>query len=80
MITVHVKLFATLCEKIKGYDPAKGIDLQLPQGATVADLKDHLSIMPEDTAVVAIQGKVARPEDPLADGAAIRILQLGHGG
>lgn len=81
MITVNVKLYATIAQRIQGYDPQKGLEVKLPPDATVEDLTRHLNIRPQDTGVVAIAGRVARPEDPLEDGADdIRIFPLAHGG
>lgn len=80
MINVAVKLYGTLAWRIQGYDPEKGLHLEFAAGASVADLTQRLNIAPEDTGVVAMDGRVAEPGDALYDGARIRIFQVAHGG
>lgn len=80
MITVNVKLYGTLPWRFQTYDSDKGLTVELPRGARVIDLSKQLNIAPADTGVVAIDGRVARPEDVLPDGASIRIFQVTHGG
>jgi sulfur carrier protein ThiS len=80
MITVSVKLYGTLPERLQGYDPEKGLVLEFAQGACVADLTQRLSLSPEDTGVVALDGRVADPEASLYNGASIRIFQAAYGG
>jgi sulfur carrier protein ThiS len=80
MITVTVKLYGTLPRRYPNYDDDKGLTITLEQGARVADLTRKLHINAEDTGVIAIEGRVARPHEPLCDGALVRIFQVAHGG
>ncbi|RJQ86504.1 MAG: hypothetical protein C4519_01955 [Desulfobacteraceae bacterium] len=80
MISVNVKLYGTLPWRFQGYDPEKGLTVQLGQGARVLDLTEKLNIAPADTGVVAIDGRVAKPEERIRAGATIRIFQVAHGG
>ena len=80
MINVTVKLYGTLSWRIQGYDPEKGLDLEFAPGACVEDLTERLNLTPEDTGVVAMDGRVTEPGDALYDGARIRIFQVAHGG
>jgi sulfur carrier protein ThiS len=80
MITVHVKLYGTLPERFEGYDPERGLTVQLSPGERVGDLTARLNISPEETGVVALDGRVAKPADIVPDGARIRIFQVSHGG
>lgn len=77
---VAVKLYGTLAWRIQGYDAEKGLELEFVEGACVADLTERLAIAPEDTGVVAMDGRVTEPGDPLYDGASVRIFQVAHGG
>lgn len=79
-IRVAVKLYGTLSWRVQGYDSANGLTLELARGARVIDLTEKLNITPEDTGVVAIDGRVARPDDALSDGASVRIFQKAYGG
>lgn len=80
MIEINVKLYGTLAERLRDYDPENGMTLRLEPGARIADLFAKLSIAPADTGVVAVDGRVARPGDELRDGARVRIFQVTHGG
>lgn len=80
MITVTVKLYGALPERFPDYDPADGIVVRLAPDARVRDLNDYLKLTPEDAGVVALDGRVAGPEDILTDGASIKIFQKAYGG
>jgi hypothetical protein len=80
MITVTVKLYGTLPWRVQAYDPEKGITLELAQGARVRDLSAKLAMAADEEMVVAMAGRVARPDDPIEDKALIRIFPVAHGG
>jgi sulfur carrier protein ThiS len=80
MITVHTKLYGSLPGRFPGYDPEKGLTLELAQGARVSDLAAQLGISAEEEVVIAMAGRVARPEDAIEDGTALRIFPVAHGG
>jgi sulfur carrier protein ThiS len=80
MPTVYAKLYGSLPERFPGYDPEKGLTLELAQGARISDLTAQLGITAEEEMVIAMAGRVARLEDPLEDGATLRILPVAHGG
>ncbi len=80
MINIAVKLYGTLAWRIQGYDSEKGLHLEFAESACVVDLTDRLDLTPEDTGVVALDGRVAEPNDTLYDGAQVRIFQVAHGG
>ncbi|MBR9980409.1 MAG: hypothetical protein KFF50_05235 [Desulfatitalea sp.] len=80
MITVTVKLYGTLPQRMPAYDPQRGLVVTLGPGATVADLTRQLNLTAEDTGVVALDGRVAQPEDRLPNDAHIRIFQVALGG
>ena len=80
MINVHVKLYGSLPERVPGYVPEKGLTLELARGARVCDLAAQLGIAAEEEVVVAMAGRVARPDDPIENGATLRIFPVAHGG
>ncbi len=80
MITVKVKLYGALPERIEDYDSENGIVVRLDQGARVKELNDRLGLRPDDAGVVAIDGRVAGPDDPLNNGTTIKIFQKAYGG
>jgi molybdopterin converting factor small subunit len=80
MLNVTVKLYGSLPWRVPGYDPEKGLTLELARGACIDDLTTRLGIAAEEDVVVATAGRVARPDDPLEDGATLRIFPVAHGG
>ena len=77
---VTVRFFGTLSQKFPGYDPVKGLEVEIPDGARVKDLLAHLRIPEAKGGVAAVEGMVLKPEDPLKEGAAVHLLQAVYGG
>jgi sulfur carrier protein ThiS len=77
---VKVRLFGTLGQKFPGYDPAKGLEVEIPDGARVKDLLARLGIPETRGGVAAAGGVILHPEDPLKDGASVHLLQSVYGG
>jgi len=80
MMKVAVKLFGTLGQAVPGYDPEKGLEVEIREGARVKDLLGRLKISGVKGGVVAAGGKVLHPEDSLKDGMSVHLLQAVYGG
>jgi sulfur carrier protein ThiS len=77
---VTVRFFGTLSQKFPGYDPVKGFEVEIADGARVKDLLARLSISEVKGGVVAVDGKILHLEDPLKEGASVHLLQTVYGG
>ena len=77
---LRVRLFGTLGGSMPGYDPLRGLEIQLPDGARVADLLAELGFSPREAAVVSVDNRIARPDQALAPGCLVRVLQAMYGG
>lgn len=77
---VLVKLFSVLREFVPDYNPEKGVKTELPDGATVADLLNHLGIPMSKVPVVACDGRVLQTTDTIHDDSTIHIFQPVAGG
>lgn len=77
---VLVKLFSVLREYVPEYDPLKGVETELPRGATVADLLGHMGIPISKAPVVACNGRILKPADVLLEGSILHIFQPVAGG
>jgi sulfur-carrier protein len=77
---LKVRLFGTLGQRFSGYDPQKGLDVEIPDGARVKDLLAHLGIPETKGEVVAADGKILHLEDPLNEGMSLQLLQAVYGG
>ncbi len=80
MMKVTVKLFGTLGQAVPGYDPEKGLEMEIREGAKVKHLLGELRISEVKGGVVAADGRVLHPEDRLKDGMSVHLLQAVYGG
>jgi sulfur carrier protein ThiS len=77
---VRVKLFGTLSHRYPGYQQAQGMEVEVPDGATVKDLLALLEIPESQGAVVAVEGRILRSDDRIGCRAPVHVLQVLSGG
>jgi len=77
---VRVKLYATLSRYFSNAAPGNPSEIEVPNGATVADLVDWLKLPREEVKLFFVKGR-ARPIDwPLEPGDEVGIFPLIGGG
>ena len=77
---VRVRLYATLSRYFSNAAPGIPCEIEVPNGATVADLVDWLKLPREEVKLFFVQGR-ARPIDwPLEPGDEVGIFPLIGGG
>jgi len=72
---VEVRLFASLR---KYTDQKKRIGLEA--GARVSDLLERIGVPPSEVAIILVNGRHAREEQPLHDGATVSLFPAIAGG
>jgi sulfur carrier protein ThiS len=77
---VRVRLYGTLSQRIPGYRHSQGIEVEIPDGATVKDLLALLEIPESQGAVVIVEGRVLKTEDRIQCGVPVSVLQVIYGG
>ena len=77
---VTVKLYGTLSAGVPGYHHLQGIEIDLSDGAAVEDLLACLDIAKSQRAVVAVDGRIQKPNHKIPGGAHVQIFQPVHGG
>ncbi len=77
---VNVKLYGTLPQRFKDYDSEKGMVIEMPQGACVADLRSFLGITDAESSLVAMDSLIVKPEHKLSEGVRVRFFQRVFGG
>jgi sulfur carrier protein ThiS len=77
---VKVKLFGTLSQNDPAYDPQRGIEADLPDGARVGDLLALLGLSDSNKPVVAMDSLIRGPQDELSEGAVVHVFQAVYGG
>lgn len=80
MMKIRVRLFGTLGRDFPDYQPATGFEIEIPENATVGDLLAHLKIAESHKPVVAINGRIMKPNDCLQSGTAVQVFQSVFGG
>ena len=80
MITVHVKLFATLRQHYPNLAIGEAMAVELPDAATVGQLIQDLGIRSELTKVVFVNNTIRGLEHDLADGDVVGIFPPVAGG
>ena len=77
---VRVKLYGTLSQGFPGYQHSQGMEVEIPEGATVKDLFALLEISESRGAVVVAEGRILKAEDKMRRGVPVNVLQAIGGG
>ena len=77
---IKIHLFGVLGIKIPELNSPEGVDIEVPDGATVRDVLNQLRIPDNWGVTAAMDSRLLKYEDPVRDGAEIRLLQTVHGG
>ena len=80
MITVHVKLFATLRQHRPGLGIGEAFAVELPEGTSVQGLLRHLDLPEEQVKIVFVNGLFRPMDHVLADGDELGIFPAVGGG
>jgi sulfur-carrier protein len=77
---VKVKLYGTWRERFPGYQHSQGIEVEIPEGATVQDLLALLGISESEGAVVIVEGRVLKADDKVPCRVPVGVFQSIRGG
>jgi sulfur carrier protein ThiS len=77
---VRINVYGTLSQRFPGYRHSDGIEVEVPDGATVNDLLARLEISQSKKIVVVMEGRVRKADDTLLRGVPVNIFQAIHGG
>lgn len=77
---VRVRLFGSLGQRFPSYQRSAGLEVQVPEGATVQDLLTLLGLTGLQGTVVIAAGRVLKAEEPLQPGVPVDIMQAIGGG
>jgi sulfur carrier protein ThiS len=80
LMRVQIKLFSVLRDYVSDYDPQKGVAADLPAGATVSDLLNHLGIPMSKAPVVICNGRILHATDTIQPDSTLGIFQPVAGG
>jgi sulfur carrier protein ThiS len=77
---IRVRLFGTLSQRYPGYQQAQGMEVEIPDRATVDDLLAHLEIPESQGVAVVVEGRILKADDRIGCGAPVHVLQVLSGG
>ena len=77
---VRVKLYGTLSRRLTGYRHLQGIEVEIPDGATINDLLALLEISESQRAVVVTEGRILKAGDRIRGESLVTVFQAIHGG
>jgi sulfur carrier protein ThiS len=77
---VRVKLYGTLSQRFPGYRHSEGLEVELPEGATVKDLLALLEISESQGIAVIAKGRILKADDKIQSGVPVNVLQAIYGG
>ena len=77
---VQVILFGMLRKGFPTHDPINGVEIDIPDGATVGDLIEQLELPKAKLGMVTVESHLAKAHRKLVDGECVRIFQPIFGG
>ena len=77
---MKVKLYGTLSQRFPGYRDSQGIEVEIPDGATVKDLLAFLELSESQGTVVAMGGRILKADDRMQSGVPINVFEALRGG
>ena len=75
-----VKLYGTLSRSFGEYDHLCGLEVIIPEEASIHDLLVYLNLSPERLGMISMDGRLLNKKSRLKDGAQIKIFQPISGG
>jgi sulfur carrier protein ThiS len=79
-LRLTIKLYGTLSRSFDEYDHLSGLEVNIPEEASINDLLDYLNLSSERLGMIYMDGKLLNKKSQLKDGAQIKIFQPISGG
>ena len=79
-LRLTVKLYGTLSRSFDEYDHLSGLEVIIPEEASIHDLLVYLNLSPERLGMISMDGRLLNKKSQLKDGAQIKIFQPISGG
>ncbi len=77
---VWVKLYGNLRQQFPYYQHSRGMEVEIPERATVKDLLTFLDFSKSRGVVVIVEGRVLKSEDEIRCGVPVNVFQSIKGG
>lgn len=80
LMKIYVKVYATLRRYVPGYDPSRGLELELEEGSNVGEIIRKLNLPPEEVKTVFVNATLRNFSYPLKEGDLVGIFSPIAGG
>ena len=77
---VRIKLYGTLSRRFPDYRHSQGMEIEIPDGATVKNLLAHLAIPESQGPCIAVKGRILKAEEKVPGGVDVQVFQTIGGG
>jgi sulfur carrier protein ThiS len=77
---IRIRLFGTLPQYVSRYDHAKGLEVEMPDDADVAELLVRLAIPKSKVGMVSVGGRMVKADEKLSAGNTVHLFQPLFGG
>jgi sulfur carrier protein ThiS len=79
-VIVKLKVFGLLATRYPGYDPDRGMEMELPDGARVRDALARLGVSSREGGIVTVGGQVRKADAELKEGDLVYVFHSVVGG
>ena len=79
-VRLNIKLYGTLGRSFDAYDHLSGLEVNIPEEASIHDLLEYLNLPLESLGMIYMDGKLLNKKARLKDGAQIKIFHPISGG
>lgn len=77
---VKLEVFGSLRQQLPGYDPERGLEVDIPKGTKLSGLFERLNLPVSENSMVTVDGRLAEEDETLTPGASVLVLPYVGGG
>jgi molybdopterin synthase sulfur carrier subunit len=77
---ITLEVFGSLREHLPGYDPERGLQVEIPAATRLSGLFAQLKLPVTESNMITVDGRLAEDDEPLTDGASVLVLPYVGGG
>lgn len=77
---ITLEVFGSLRQRLPGYDPERGLEVEVPEATRLSGLFAQLNLPVSETHMVTVDGHLAEQDERLTQGASVLVLPYAGGG
>ncbi len=71
---ITLEVFGSLSQHLPGYDPERGLEVEIPADTRLTGLFFHLNLPVSESNMVTVDGRLAEEDEPMTHGASVLVL------